>query len=241
MALATVFDTQDAFHAAIPEPLREHYVERDGKFFLEVDKPENVATGLAKNRDDVLKEKKTLAEKLAAYDSKFKGKSLDEIEALIAAAEAKETDEAKKEGNLDKVIERYNVKEKALVDAHKAEIEKLTANLNKFKIDDKLRSAALDGGVIKEIVNDVVDLIRKRTQLTEGDQLVILDREGGDPMSVSVEKFFSDVFKNERPHYYEATGAGGSGASNNAKTLKRSVDYSKLSAEDRMKIARQAT
>jgi hypothetical protein len=234
--LPTIFDSLDA----VPEVIREHYKERDGKFYLEVDKPEVVASGLAKNRDDVLKEKKALADKLSSYESRFKGKTVEEIEALLTAAEQKELDETKKTGNLDKIIERYNKSEQLLKDTHEAERTKLIAQLNKFKVDDKLRKAALDGGVIREIADDVVDLIRKRTQLTEGDQLVILDKEGGDPMSVSVEKFFADVFKQERPHYYEASGAGGSGASNGGKQqLTRRVDYSKLSPVERLKEARR--
>ena len=234
--LPTVFDSLDA----VPEAIREHYTEREGKFYLEVDKPENVATGLAKKRDVVLREKKALAEKLSAYESRFRGKTIEEIEAIITSAEQAETETARKEGNLDKVIERFKTTEQQLKDAHKAEKDQLISQLNKFKIDDRLRKAALDGGVIREIADDVVDLIRKRTQLTEGDQLVILDKEGGDPLSVSVEKFFADVFKQERPHYYEASGAGGSGASNGGKQhLTRRVDFSKLSPTERLKAARR--
>jgi hypothetical protein len=48
------------------------------------------------------------------------------------------------------------------------------------------------------------------------------------------------VFKQERPHYYEASGAGGSGASNGGKQqLTRKVDYSKLSPTERLKAARR--
>jgi uncharacterized coiled-coil protein SlyX len=236
MPLPTVFETLDA----VPEAIREHYTEREGKFYLEVDKPENVASGLAKKRDEVLREKKALAEKLAGYESRFRGKTIEEIEAILAATEQKETEAAAQTGNLDKVIERFKTNETQLRESHKAELDKLTLQLNKFRVDAKLHKAALDGGVIKEIADDVVDLIRSRVQLTDGDQLVILDKPNGDPMSVSVEKFFSDVFKNERPHYYEASGAGGSGASNGGKQqLTRRVDYSKLSPVERLKEARR--
>lgn len=237
MSLPTVFDKLDD----VPEVIREHYKEREGKFYLEVDRPEVVATGLAKNRDDVLKEKKELATKLSSYESKFKGKSLEEIEALILAAEAVDTDKIKKEGNIDALLDKWKNERTDIETKHKGEIDSLTNQLNKFRIDAKLHKAALDGGVIKEIADDVVDLVRQRVQLSESGDLIVLDKPGGDPMSVSVEKFFSDVFKSERPHYYEASGAGGSGASNGTKPGKRVADYSKLSAGERLKLARQQT
>jgi hypothetical protein len=195
----------------VPEAYRGQYKQDEAtqKFILqEVEIPDvpDVA-GLTKNRNDILKEKKELEDKL-------KGIDLEEYARLKTEAATRETDKLKGEGKFDEIIQKWQTEKEASEKQWQAKLTAKDAELNKILIDDQLRKFATEGGIIKELIDDVVELHRGRVRKTDAGSLIVLD-EGGEPLDVSPQKYFSDYYKEKKPHYYGATGAGGSGASPN--------------------------
>ena len=56
--------------------------------------------------------------------------------------------------------------------------------------------------------------------------------EDGQPSTVSAEKFFRDVYSDQRPKFYKATAAAGSGAQNNTSGSGRGVTLTSEQAKD---------
>jgi hypothetical protein len=192
----------------VPEAYRGQYKqdETTQKFILqEVEIPDvpDVA-GLTKNRDDILTEKKKIEEK-------FNGIDPEEYKRLKAEAAQRDTDKLKSEGKFDELLDKWRKEKEESEQQWKDKLATKEAELNKILIDDQLRRFATEGGIVKELIGDVVELHRSRVRKTEAGALIILD-ESGEPLDVSPQKYFSDYYKEKKPHYYAATGAGGSGA-----------------------------
>lgn len=228
MALPTVFETQDAFHAAIPEGMREHYTEQNGKFTLQVDKPENIATGLAKNRDEFRSEKEKVAKELAELRGILGDKKPDEIKALLEAQAKKETDDLQKRGNFDEVLKKKDEAHTKTADELRAQIKERDAQILSFKLTARVEKAALEAGVNPQNLKHVMRDTESRFRLGENDKIEVLDGDGY-PVSTTPEAFFKEVYKADENNaiFYLPSGAGGGGAAasagngNKTKTIKR--------------------
>ena len=196
----------------MPEAYRAQFEEdaNTKKFVLkEIEIPDmpDVA-GLKASQEKILGEKKTLQAQLDA----LKGIDAAEYKKLKEEAAQRDTDKLKSEGKFDELLEKWRKEKEESENQWKAKLDAKEAELNKILIDDQLRKHATEGGIIKELIDDVVELHRSRVQKTEKGSLIVLD-ESGEALDVSLPKYFSDYYKEKKPHYYTASGAGGSGAS----------------------------
>jgi hypothetical protein len=208
IVLKSVVDSLES----VPEAYRAKYKEDETtkKFHLqEIEIPDvpDVA-GLKANSDKLLGEKKRLQEQLDA----LKDVDPEEYRRLKAEAAQRDTEQLKSEGKFDELLEKWRKEKEDSENQWKAKLEAKDAELNKILVDDQLRKYATEGGIVKELIDDVVELHRSRVRKTEKGSLVVLD-DSGEPLDVSLPKYFSDYYKEKKPHYYVATGAGGSGAS----------------------------
>lgn len=243
MALQTVFETQETFHAAIPEGLREHYTEQNGKFVLTVDKPENIATGLAKNRDEFRTEKEKLARQLQDLQSILGDKKPEDIKTLIEAQAKKEIEDHQKKGNFDEVLRKKDEAHTKAADELKAQIQERDAQILSFKLTARVEKAALEGGINPKQIHRVLADTQKRFRL-DGEKIEVLDGDGY-PVSTTPEAFFKEIYKADENNaiFYLPTGAGGSGAAhsagngNKAKTMKRDAFDALPPREQDAKIA----
>src|SRR5258705_3877433 len=99
MPLELVIDKLDG----LADPVKSLYVEKDGKFHLDVngyEDPAGLKTALQKQRAANKSAKDTIA-----LWTKL-GKSPDEIEALIAEKDASAAEAAKKAGNVDAIVKQ---------------------------------------------------------------------------------------------------------------------------------------
>jgi hypothetical protein len=197
----------------VPEAYREQFEEdaTTKKFVLkEIEIPDmpDVA-GLKASQEKILGEKKKLQDQLDA----LKDVNAEEYRKLKAESTQRETDQLKSEGKFDELFKKWQEQKTADEKLFTDQIAALNAKIDGYEIDGQLREAMIKGGVSKLAVPDLVELHRKRVQKTEKGTLLMLDAPGGEPLDVSLEGFYSTVYKDQMPLYYEATGAGGSGAS----------------------------
>lgn len=205
---------------SVPESYRGAYEQKDGKFVLksvEFEDPAEVKTKLT-TKGRLLEEAKT---KLGRY-SKFQELDDDELDDLLTLREAKK---AGKPLTVDEKAELERLNKKAL-DKLNGELAtereahtKAQAQLKKFKLTDPIRAIATSEkvGMFAEDFDLAWSEIGGRFKLVEEDgkkaRIVVLD-EDGDESDVKVEDFFLKLYRQQRPKFFKASGAGGSGAHN---------------------------
>lgn len=237
MPITLAYDTRDA----VPEALKDHVAERDGKFIFEAE-PLSVVTEtqgkLKKLRAD-LDAKSTKLGRFAKLDEL--GEELD-VDELLSLRELKKqgkplTPDEKAE------LERLHQKQLTKLNGDlKARDERLTAaetQLKHFKLTVPLQQIALKAGVLPDDVSLALLETQSRFRLNDAGKIVVLDADG-DETDITPETFFSKLYKEQRPKFYAATGAAGSGSQNNTnggrsgpKTITR-VEFDALSQADRM-------
>ncbi len=232
---------------SVGEELKGAYVEADGKFNLDPDKYAEIkASGLKKKNNELLGKVKQHEGELGKF-SKFKSLAelladADESEIEEFQATWQKRGEKSKGGDADKLEMERKLQEKAakkLADENArlaTEFQKAQAELKDFKLWTPLRDIAIKAGL------DPSDWEVARLELSyqqrfgfddEG-RVVVL--EDGQPSNVSPEKFFKEMYSDQRPKFYKASNAAGSGAQNNTsgskgqRTMKRS-DFDAASAQ----------
>lgn len=249
MALEYVVESLDK----VSDDLKSAYVEAEGKFNFDPDKyAELKAEGLKKKNGELLGKLKIKDGELGKF-AKFK--SLAELMAEADETEIEEfqtnwqkrgdknkgktTDDADKLEMKEKLHAREVKKLADELGKTSAEFQKAQAELKDYKLWTPLRDIAIKAGL------DPQDWEVARLELShqqrfgfdEDGKVVVM--EDGQPSTVSPEKFFKEVYSDLRPKFYKASGAAGSGATNNTagahgqKTMKR-ADFDARSPTEKM-------
>jgi hypothetical protein len=217
----------------IPEALKAEYIEKDGKFYLDLDGTLNAHTSvspLAISLANLRKESKVLKEKLAANDAKLAGLPSDfdpakyadmvaELETLRADPNRDKDAEAK----LQKERERY---EQRIRDAETKRLADLKTKDDEIKErDDLIHATLVDGGltealvkhgVAKEFMGATRALLRGSVKVKKGDdgkRHAIVDTDLGE---VDIDKFVENWSKSDdgKPFVVAARGSGAHGSGN---------------------------
>ena len=155
---------------------------------------------------------------------KFEGIDVEKYQTLIAKEEKAELAEAKRKGEFEKVLQQQA--EKSI-----AQINKLTSELTKIKVD----GALLNSASTKKAINpeQVVRLVRDQIKMDESGQVQIIDPKSGQARyddtgtAMTADGLVSEFLKSN-PHFVQA-GPAGAGSSSNTKTdIPSNVDISKL-------------
>lgn len=245
-ALALTVDKIDA----VPEAQRTLYVEKDGKFHLDVSGLEDTAglktslTTERKARADAEKARKALEDQYAGIDvaryretlSKFQD---NEEAALIAA------------GKVDEVITRRTEKQrkefekqiKAAEDGKAGAMEALGKYMDRV-LADNVRQSATKAGMHASAIDDAilraksifsVDDEGNAVQYEEDGETAVLGKDGKSAYSVTE---WMDTMKETAPHWFPVAnkggGSNGSGKNTgNAKQMKRAQYDGMSPAEQR--------
>jgi len=205
----------------VPEELRSHYVEKDGKHMLDADFKaaglENV-TNLKSALTTLKEERNSLREKYNGV-KKFEklldieGFEVDSVEELLAKAAGNGDPEAIE--RLQREHEKKLARKDEEITSLKGESDATKKNLTNVIVANHLTTAAIDAGVIKGSIDDVVSLTRSNFNLDDSGKVQVLDGDG-DPMGITPKEFFENVYKDKKPHFFEAANASGSGAPHSA-------------------------
>ncbi len=217
MALKAMLTTLDG----VPEAMKGLYVERDGKFYLDVDQEsaeEAFAGGLKRNRDQALREAREAKAKLAAYDG------IDPVEhqrLKDAAAEA-ERKKATAEGDFKALERQMAEKHQQEIGAKDGKIGKLTTALERRLKEANLATALNKAGVRPEFA-DLLQLKGVRfiaVKETEDDfEPIVVQDDGKTPRildgqgtAMNVDQLVEKVLKVQYPDAFTGTGSSGGGA-----------------------------
>lgn len=204
----------------VPEAQRALYVEKDGKFHLDVSDLPDVA-GLKNALESERTARKALDKDVAAW--KKLGKTPEEIAELTAAAEAAAEAAAKKAGKHDEILAAKlaaAAKERAESEAKlSGERDSALGLARKAIVDTRLTTALTKAKVTAEGGALLPEILAKRVKLdfTDGAESISILAVDGTPMVGSAKDgtaTFEDLAKEavkSFPSLFEGSGAGGGG------------------------------
>lgn len=247
MPVTISYDTVDA----VPESLKSHVTEKDGKFVFEaepvaeVEKLRGKYSTLSKDLDGMRGKYKRF-EKLDTL-----GEDLD-VDELLSLRELKKQGKpltSDEKAELERIHGKTVEKLKGESTQLSEKLKSYESELKRYKLTDPIRAIATSEkvGMFAEDFDLAWTEINSRFRLVEEDgkkaRIVVLD-EDGDATDIKIEDFFTKLYKQQRPKFFKASGAGGSGAPSNnnggggsGKTLTRSA-FNGLSPADQAKFFR---
>ena len=170
--------------------------------------------GLRVNRDEVLKEKKSLADKLRKYKD-IDPEKYAELKALQEEAERKAAEESGNFEALEKQLKEQHAKE---LDTEKSKGEKLTRSLENYLVRAAATKAIADAeGAVDLLLPHVIDRLRV-VENDDGHFARVVDAAGqpvvqdaqGTPMTIDT--LVTGEMKEKFPSAFKGTGATGGGA-----------------------------
>jgi hypothetical protein len=217
----------------VAEPLRELYEARDGAFVLKLEGDAgDVFPGLTAKQQELLNEKKTLAEKLKVLEGQLSGIDLEKAKKALEQAEQMERDKLKATGDWE--TREKQLKEQLAADLTKREthfqtelktrddkIGKLQGSLEKSLIEAQATAAIAAAKGAPELL--MPHVMRQVKVVEENGEYVarVMDANGqprianvkGDPFTIAnlVEEMKANTVFGRA---FEASGTGGSGANN---------------------------
>ena len=243
MPIKQVFESQDA----IPEFLQSAVVEQDGKWIFEAETAQEVQAlkgSLKKERDG-----RAQLQKAVQGTERFKpilealGEADDEeITGFLESYKNRQANGGKPQPDPDatkqlELKDKLHAKELKKREDQLAQIqadyERTQRELKEFRLWTPLRDIAIKANLSPEDWELArLDLSAQgRFGFDEDGKIVVL--EEGQPSSITPEKFFKEVYSDQRPKFYKASAAGGSGAPSQSssgrgpKTMKRG-DWNQL-------------
>jgi hypothetical protein len=217
----------------VPEAFKSEYVEKDGKFYLDLDNTINTHTSimpLSIALTNVKKEKKTLQDKVTALEAKTTGLP-DEFDPakyadLVAELEALKVDPQRDkdtEAKLQKERERYEqrlrdaeAKRVADLKAKDKEIEERDGVIHETLVDGGLTEALVKHGVAPHFMTATRALLRSSVKIKredDGKRHAMVDTDLGE---VDIDHFVENWSKSDdgKPFVVQAKGSGGHGSGN---------------------------
>ncbi len=224
MALKALYDKLDD----IPEPFRELYTEREGKFELtgiEGVKTQADVDRVMQAHENEKKNHKETKEKLALFgelDPEKVQQDLAEVEELKVRVEAAEKGDNKgfDEAKVEEIVERRVALKVAPVERdNKRLTEELATSVAKEgelegtiktgKIETEIRKHCDTAKVIPGAVDDIVTIGRGVFEVSEEGHVVTRDGIGVTP-GIGVDVYLTDM-KEKRAHWWPASQGGGAG------------------------------
>lgn len=227
----------------VDESLKSAYVETDGKFTLDPDKyAEFKATGLKNKNKELLGKISKASDSAKRFEkfAEFDDTDLDELLELRANKDKPGEKGKNQPADDERLAQLEKLHKKALdkLTGEKTTTETKAAELEKkvkhYELTVPIKETALKAGVLPEDLQVVMLDTQSRFALNDEGKIVVLD-EDGDPTDITPQKFFETLYKEQRPKFYAASGAAGSGAPSNTasrngtKAMRRS-DFDKLDA-----------
>jgi len=211
---------------------------------------EKHTTGLKKNRDDLLLEKKKLQDEYQKYAALGEPDKLREI---IERINNDETSKLLAEGKIDEVIAKRT---EMMQRDYKTQIDSLSKKLEDYEsqikakdqymsslvIDGQVKEAAIKQGIMASAIEDAVYRAKQIFSLDDNGQPIARDPQSGELLlgkdgrtPLTPMEWLSSM-KDRAPHWWAQSTGGGAGGNRSGRAT---ADLMKLPAVERLKIARR--
>ncbi len=228
---------------AVPEEVHKFYTSTDeGKYQLNATE---LYTAMSEKGKALDNERKVRSDFEKRYNSKLKEfEGLDKSEYQKLKEEKSEWEKAKEEREqkaltekgkfeeaLNKTKESYEAKLTQRDKDNQAKIKELEEKLShtentkrNYILGDRVRAAIAKSGIFPEDIEDVYTLTKSRFDLDENLNVVFKNEIGEPDSSISLDKFYSEIFKKAKPKFYQAHHASGSGKPAGSGTSDLTID-----------------
>lgn len=212
MALPLVVDTLDD----VSEAARGAYVEKDGKFHLDVEVEDTAQLKKALNSERGITG--SLSKEVKAW--KALGKTPEEIQELLAEQERIKTEADKKAGNFDAILKQHQDKWAAEKAELQGQVQAATASEREAIVGERISGALAKLGATEEGIELLPDRLANRIKFetVNGKRLLkIMQADGETPMAGSGADgtaTIDDLIKEasaKYPSLFKANGGGGGG------------------------------
>jgi len=242
----------------LPEAQRSLYVEKDGKYRLDVDVED---TGSLKSSLKAEREaRKTAEKKFKEFAAQFEGIDPEKVRELMSHFDSTEEAELLKQGaeGIEKIVEKrtekmradYEKKLEELSEQIDGALEVAGSYMDRVR-DAHILSAAAKAGVHPGAMEDVLLRGGQMFSVDDDGNAVQFDPDAGDEERVVLGKDnktpyspaeWLEEMKEQAPHWWPAGSSGGGAGGNKgngkgfggAKTVRR-ADWEQMSHDDRMK------
>lgn len=262
MAYAIAPELDAAAVEKLPPAQRGWYVEKDGKFVVDLGKVEvedasGLKSALAAERQAVKDAK--AAQRVAVEEALKAFEGIDPVKTRALMAKFNDEEEAAliASGKIDEVLSKRLAKREAelqrQVDAAKDEAEGAKKVANTFQsrvLDNHIRAAAAKAGLHPFAVEDALLRARSMFSLDEKGEAVQLGTDGSPVLGKDGKTPFTpaewlESMKETAPHWFPASGSGGGasgsgGAGSGGKTIKRAA-FDSLDPHERQKVVKTHT
>ena len=211
----------------LPDDIKEHYVERDGAFVLDVsgmkpgDEFERLYGAHRKEKDNHSALKRKIKETFGDRPFEEILSDLDRLPELEAAAEGK-VDNDKLSDLADKRARTLLAPVERERDNLKNQLNELQGTVGEYqgrertrKIHDDARKAAVAAKMLPEAIDDFLLLSDRVLEVREDDGKVVVKENSGFTPGVEASVLISDL-QSKRPHWWPASAGGGAGGSRKA-------------------------
>lgn len=210
----------------------------------------NATSGLTKNRDDLLREKKELQAKFEDSQKQWGGLDPEVVKNLVARMQNDEETKLIAEGKVDEVIQRRTGAMKKDLDSRleaalkksgefESEVRKRDERIRTLLVEGAISSAASKVGLVPHALDDAVMRAKNHFSLADdggvvardGAGALIMGKDGRTPMTVAE---WLDGMRETAPHWFppsEGAGATGGSGAGRAKT----IQISRTDAQDASK------
>lgn len=238
---------------AVPEQFRTLYVEKDGKFLLDMARITDT-TNLKKSLESEREAKKRIENEKRDLEKSFEGINPKTVKEMMARLDNDEEGRLMKEGKLDELVNKRTERnterlrqdfEKKLGDKD-GEIQQkaqVVTKLQRRALGSVLTTTFLDLGVHKDALEDVLlNALNEHWTVNEDGEAVMLDKDGDvvlgkDGKSPLQLTEWGESKRATKKHWWPAGNAGGGAAGSHGAKGQR--DLSGLSPTDRMTAARE--
>lgn len=193
----------------VDEPFRSAYVEKEGGggYVLDADvEAHPTVAGLRTTKDKATAARKAAETALA----RFKDVDPERYAQLVKEAEDREAAGGDKP-DVEKLRKKVEADVRKELEPTIRERDELKVAMEKHQLFDVADAAALKGGVLPERLDDARKVYADFIRLNAGKKVEVLDDEG-EPSGETLEKFFAERFKKQKPWFYAGSGASGGGA-----------------------------
>lgn len=235
---------------AVPEAQRSLYVEKDGKFHLDVDGLEDTTglkTALQKERD-AAKEAKRLAKEI---EERYSGIDPAKVREMMSKLENDGEAALIAAGKIDEVIakrtEKFKAESQRLINEAMDKAKAAEARTKKFEqrvLDNHIRQAAAKAGIHSHAIEDALFRARSMFSLTDDGDAIQLGQDGTPVIGKDGKTPFSpsewlEGMKESAPHWFPAGSSGGGAGGNKGGSGGNGKDLSHLPPAARMAAARE--
>lgn len=218
MAKLEAYDSQDA----VPEALRDYYVERDGKWVPEVPALHTALDGERQQRATATRRANELEAKVRDLEARLAANPAPADPGTGGgAADGEAVARLKREYDerIKAIEQKFEAAEKARVEAEQ--------KLDETSLSDALRSTLLEMGVPKSAVEDLVNLPKFRQPWRKTDGGEFAPYEGDmprldpdNPKRHMTAKAYAREYLKENPHWLPPSTGGGASGSTNGRTAR---------------------